>query len=62
MLGPTQDKTNPTEANGIRLLMLDSDSAVDFNFCGGGMIEFWIDEDDLASCNFDNVVALTNGD
>ncbi|WP_294619428.1 DUF1963 domain-containing protein [uncultured Roseovarius sp.] len=61
MLGHPQFKTNSTAGPGIRLLSLDSDSGLDFEFCDCGMAEFWIDPEDLARRDFSKVLARTAG-
>lgn len=61
MLGHPQFRTNSTQAPGLRLLALDSDSGLDFMFCDLGMVEFWIQPEDLARRDFSQVVAVTAG-
>lgn len=61
MLGYTQFKTNYTGSKGVRLLMLDSCDLVGFNFWNGGVIEFWIDPDDLAHRRFEFSYAKVRG-
>ncbi len=61
MLGHPQFRTNSTQAPGLRLLALDSDSGLDFMFCDLGMVEFWIKPEDLAHRDFSQVVAVTAG-
>lgn len=61
LLGHAQFKTNSTEGRGIRLLVLDSDGGVGFQFCDAGVTEYWIDPDDLAAGRFDGAYALTAG-
>lgn len=61
MLGAAQRVTNPTASPGVRLLCLDSDRGLGFNFCDAGVIEFWIDPEDLAARRFDRARARTAG-
>lgn len=61
MLGHPQFKTNSTRSSGIRLLALDSDYGLNFMFCDVGMIEFWIDPQDLENLDFSRVRVLTAG-
>ena len=61
LLGTAQTKTNPTSAEGVRLLLLDSDPGMDFMFCDMGVIEYWIDPEALAAGRFDKAFALSAG-
>lgn len=61
MLGFTQFKTNSTQGKGVRLLLLDSDYGPGFMFCDAGVIEYWIDPEDLAASRFERAYALTAG-
>ena len=61
MLGHPQFRTNSTQGPGLRLLALDSDAGLDFMFCDAGMVEYWIQPEDLARRDFSQVVALTAG-
>ena len=61
MLGPTQTKTNSTAGSGIRLLCLDSDYGPGMMFCDCGVLEYWIEPEDLAALRFERVTALTAG-
>ncbi|MEM8596606.1 MAG: DUF1963 domain-containing protein, partial [Pseudomonadota bacterium] len=61
MLGASQRVTNPTQRRGTRLLVLDSDMALDFIFCDGGVVEYWIAPDRLAAKDFRTATASTNG-
>ena len=61
LLGHTQAKTNSTRGAGLRLLVLDSDNGVDFMFCDVGMVEFWIDPEDLAARDFSRAYGVTAG-
>ncbi|SDE21702.1 DUF1963 domain-containing protein [Rhodospira trueperi] len=61
MLGYPQAKTNFTTGEGVRLLVLDSDYGTDFMFCDCGVVEFYIDPDDLAARDFSRASANTAG-
>jgi hypothetical protein len=61
MLGAAQRVTNSTLSTGIRLLCLDSDRGIGFTFCDAGVIEFWIDPQDLAARRLDRARAQTAG-
>lgn len=61
MLGYPQAKTNFTTGEGVRLLVLDSDYGTDFMFCDCGVVEFYIDPDDLAARDFTRASANTAG-
>jgi hypothetical protein len=57
---PTSQRRE-TRPNAVLLLHLVSDRGVDFMFCDGGEIQFWIDAADLAARRFENVRANTQG-
>ncbi len=61
LLGPKSSATNPTAGKGIRLAQFDSDYALRFMFCDVGIIDFWIDEDDLAAGRWDKAYGATAG-
>ncbi|MEM6679155.1 MAG: DUF1963 domain-containing protein [Pseudomonadota bacterium] len=61
MLGASQRVTNPTQRRGTRLLVLDSDLALDFMFCDCGVVEYWISLDRLVAKDFRTATASTNG-
>lgn len=61
MLGHPQNKTNSTQGQGVRLLLLDSDMGMDFMFCDMGVIEFYIAPEDLAKRDFSRAYANTAG-
>lgn len=61
LMGTAQFQTNSTELKGQRLLVLDSDYGVDFMFCDCGVIEYWIDPDDLANRRFERARATSAG-
>lgn len=61
MLGSAQHKTNSTAGVGVRLLCLDSDYGLDFMFCDCGVIEFWMDPEDLRAGRWERAVAYTAG-
>lgn len=59
--GPKGAGSNPTAGEGIRIAQIDSDYALSFMFCDVGIIDFWIDADDLAAGNWDRAWAATAG-
>ena len=61
LLGAKGIGANPTAGQGVRLLQLDSDGAVEFMFCDVGIVDFWIDEDDLAAGRWERAWAATAG-
>ncbi|NOR62536.1 MAG: DUF1963 domain-containing protein, partial [Rhodobacteraceae bacterium] len=61
IFGAKSYKTNPTGGQGIKLLQLDSDRANGFMFCDGGIIDFWISQEDLQAERFDRAYGATAG-
>ncbi|WP_341365810.1 DUF1963 domain-containing protein [Yoonia sp. BS5-3] len=61
LMGAKGVGSNPTAGHGIRLAQFDSDYGVDFMFCDCGIIDFWIDADDLAKGRWDRAWAATAG-
>ena len=61
LMGAKGMASNPTAGRGQRLAQFDSDYAVDFMFCDVGIIDFWIDPDDLAAGRWDRAWAATAG-
>ncbi len=63
MLGYPQAGTNSTgtDADGVRLLVLDTDWGTDFEFCDCGVIEFYIPPDALARRDFSQAFARAAG-
>ncbi|NSX55215.1 DUF1963 domain-containing protein [Parasulfitobacter algicola] len=57
--GPKSFKTAPTSGEGVKLLQLDSDYAVDFMFSDYGIADFWIEEEDLEALRFENAYGAT---
>ncbi len=53
--GPPSDFPNPTGGQGFKLLQLDSDDALGWMIGDVGVLEYWIDPDDLANQRFDQV-------
>ena len=51
--GPKLDTPNPTDGHGVKLLQLDSAGSLGLQFGDMGVVEFWIDEDDLRMGRFD---------
>lgn len=61
LLGAKGVASNATDGHGIRLAQFDSDYAMDFMFCDVGIIDFWIDPQDLAAGRWDRAWAATAG-
>ncbi len=59
LLGPKGGATNPTAGHGVRLAQFGSDYAVRFMFCDVGVVDFWIDEEDLERGRWDKAWAAT---
>ena len=55
--GPRLDVPNPTSGRGVKLLQLDSSASLGLQFGDMGVLEFWIDEDDLRMGRFDRAYA-----
>lgn len=53
--GPASDVPNPTGGSGFKLLQLDSDTELGLMIGDSGILEFWIDFDDLQARRFENV-------
>ena len=51
--GPKLDIPNPSEGSGVKLLQLDSDAGLGLMFGDMGIMEFWIDEEDLRAGRLD---------
>ena len=51
--GPKLDIPNPSEGSGVKLLQLDSDAGLGLMFGDMGIVEFWIDEEDLRAGRLD---------
>ena len=51
--GPKLDIPNATMGHGVKLLQLDSAGSLGLQFGDMGVVEFWIDEDDLREGRFD---------
>lgn len=60
-MGPPQGFTNDTGGHGLRLLMLSSGRDMDWMFCDLGVVEFWIDAQDLSARRWDRAHAMTAG-
>lgn len=61
LLGAKGMGANPTAGQGVRLLQLDSDYALEFMFCDCGIIDFWIAPEDLQAGRWDRAWAATAG-
>jgi hypothetical protein len=61
LLGAKAFASNATLGYGVRLAQFCSDYAMDFMFCDCGIIDFWIDADDLANNRWDRAWASTAG-
>ena len=61
LLGPKGYEPNPTCGSGIRLAQFGSDDALGMMFCDGGILDFWIDPEDLAAGHWDKAWAATAG-
>lgn len=59
--GPKGSGGNPTAGDGVRLAQFDSDYGLGMMFCDVGIIDFWIDPDDLAAGRWDRAWAATAG-
>ena len=59
--GPKWETPNPTSGEGAKLLQLDSDRRNGFMFCDAGIVDFWIDPQDLADRRFDRAWGATAG-
>jgi hypothetical protein len=53
--GQASDVPNPTAGSGFKLLQLDSDTELGLMIGDSGVLEFWIDQDDLKARRFENV-------
>ncbi|WP_299845911.1 YwqG family protein [uncultured Roseovarius sp.] len=53
--GPASEVPNPTGGKGFKLLQLDSDTKLGLMIGDCGVVEFWIDPDDLAAGRFEKV-------
>ena len=51
--GPKFTNPNPTRGTGFKLLQIDSDTTLGVTWGDMGLVEFWIDPDDLAARDFD---------
>lgn len=51
--GPAFDLSNPTNGEGFKLLQFDSDDKLGWMIGDMGVLEFWIDSNDLANRRFD---------
>ncbi|WP_208354116.1 DUF1963 domain-containing protein [Pseudaestuariivita rosea] len=58
--GPKSFKGAPTNGEGVKLLQLDSDYALDFMFGEYGIADFWIEEEDLEALRFENAYGATS--
>lgn len=61
LLGAKGVSSNPTLGKGVRLAQFDSDYGLNFMFCDCGIIDFWIDPDDLKNGYWDRAWAATAG-
>lgn len=61
LLGAKGVSSNPTAGKDVRLAQFDTDYGMDFMFCDCGIIDFWIDPDDLADGRWDRAWAATAG-
>ena len=60
LLGREEALTNPKSGDHVRLMCLDSDVEMDWQFGDCGVVEFWISPDDLHARRFDLAYALTS--
>lgn len=59
--GPKGCGGNPTPVYGVRLAQFDSDYGLGMMFCDVGIVDFWIDTNDLAAGRWDRAWAATAG-
>ena len=52
---------NPTSGQGVRIAQFDSDYALGMMFCDVGIVDFWIDANDLAAGRWERAYATTAG-
>jgi hypothetical protein len=61
LAGPKGAASNPTSGKGVRLAQFDSDKALGMMFCDVGIIDFWIDAEDLAAGRWNRAWGATAG-
>lgn len=60
LLGQEEALTAPKRDDDVRLMCLDSDVEMDWQFGDCGVVEFWISPDDLRARRFDLAYAMTS--